>query len=122
MKNKEMLEKILNSPITKSAKGCFIEIEELKEIKQDLDRLEKLEKVIEILKDKQVHIITLLECEANGYLETYMKYCDEVVYEVIREIHTTKGTTLTKDILEIKIVPYDKENKDKYIKEEFKND
>ncbi|MBQ6816873.1 MAG: hypothetical protein IJO27_00405 [Bacilli bacterium] len=66
--------------------------------------------------------LSVLECEANGYLETYMKYCDEVVYEVIREIHTTKSTTLTRDVLESKIVPYNKENKNKYIKEEFKND
>lgn len=63
--------------------------------------------------------LSVLECERNGYLETYIKYCDEVVYEVIREIHTTKGTSLTRDVMEDKIVPYNKENKIKYIKAEF---
>ena len=40
---KEVLE-ILNSPITKEAKGSFIKIETLETIKQALERLEELEK------------------------------------------------------------------------------
>lgn len=63
--------------------------------------------------------LSMFECEKNGYPETYINHCDEVVYEVIREIHTTKSIERTKDITEDKIIPYNKENKSKYIKAEF---
>lgn len=63
MTSKEELEQILNSPVTKAAKGCFMEIEELKEIKQDLDRLEKLEKLI----DKIKNLPNCDICDANWH-------------------------------------------------------
>ena len=63
--------------------------------------------------------LSILDCERNGYLETYINNCDEVVYDVIREVHTTKSTEITRDVMEDKIVSYNKENKIKYIKAEF---
>ena len=88
MKNKECLENILNSPITKSAKGCFIEIEELKEIKQDLDRLEKLEKAlnlffcyIDTVRPLSFDTFISSECSKEEFdliLELMKKYLEEL--------------------------------------------
>lgn len=53
MTSRELLDKILQSPIIKAAGGCFMKNDELEIIKKDLERLEKLEKdlkVLEILK------------------------------------------------------------------------
>ena len=59
--------------------------------------------------------LSVFECERNGYLETYMKNVDEVVYHVIRTIHTTGNTERTKEVLEDRLVPYNKENVKKYV-------
>ena len=59
--------------------------------------------------------LSILDCEKNGYLETYMKNVDEVVYHVIRTIHTTGNTERTKEVLEDKLIPYNKENVQKYV-------
>jgi hypothetical protein len=59
--------------------------------------------------------LSVLECERNGYLETYMNNVDEVVYHVIRTVHTTGNTERTKEVLESKLVPYNKENVKKYV-------
>ena len=59
--------------------------------------------------------LSISECERNGYLETYMKNVDEVVYHVIRTIHTTGNTERTKEVLEDRLVPYNKENVKKYV-------
>ena len=61
--------------------------------------------------------LSALECERNGYLETYMNNVDEVVYHVIRTIHTTGDTAKTKEVLEDKLVPYNKENVKKYVED-----
>jgi hypothetical protein len=42
MTSKEALDKILQSPITKAAGGCFMKNDELETIKQDLEVLEIL--------------------------------------------------------------------------------
>ena len=55
------------------------------------------------------------ECARYGYLETYMKNVDEVVYHVIRTVHTTGNTERTKEVLEDRLVPYNKENVKKYV-------
>ena len=44
-----------------------------------------------------------------------MKNVDEVVYHVIRTIHTTGNTERTKEVLEDRLVPYNKENVKKYV-------
>ena len=44
-----------------------------------------------------------------------MNNVDEVVYHVIRTIHTTGNTERTKEVLEDKLVPYNKENTKKYV-------
>ena len=59
--------------------------------------------------------LSILDCEKNGYLETYMNNVDEVVYHVIRTIHTTGNTEKTKEVLEDRLVPYNKENIKKYV-------
>jgi hypothetical protein len=59
--------------------------------------------------------LSVLDCERDGYLETYMNNVDEVVYHVIRVIHTTGNTGRTKEVLESKLVPYNKENVKKYV-------
>jgi hypothetical protein len=59
--------------------------------------------------------LSVLDCERDGYLETYMNNVDEVVYHVIRTIHTTGNTGRTREVLEEKIVPYNKENVKKYV-------
>lgn len=59
--------------------------------------------------------LSIPECERNGYVDTYINNCNEVVYDVIREIHTTKSTTLTREVMEDRIVPYNKENVKKYM-------
>ena len=59
--------------------------------------------------------LSILECEMNGYLETYMNSVDEVVYHVIRTAHSTGDTERTREILEYKLVPYNKENAKKYV-------
>ena len=61
--------------------------------------------------------LSILDCEKNGYLETYMKNVDEVVYHVIRTIHTTGNTERTKEVLEDRLVPYNKENVKKYVEQ-----
>lgn len=58
--------------------------------------------------------LSVLECERDGYLETYMNNLDEVVYHVIRTIHTTGDTGRTEEVLEDKLVPYNKENVKRY--------
>lgn len=58
--------------------------------------------------------LSISECERNGYLETYMNNVDEVVYHVIRTIHTTGATERTKEVAEDKLVLYTKENANKY--------
>ena len=60
--------------------------------------------------------LSISECERNGYLETYMNNVDEVVYHVIRTIHTTSATERTKEVAEDKLVPYNKENANKYVR------
>ena len=60
--------------------------------------------------------LSILDCERNGYLETYMKNVDEVVYHVIRTIHTTGATERTEEVAEDKLVPYNKENANKYVR------
>ena len=57
--------------------------------------------------------LSISECERN--LETYMNNVDEVVYHVIRTIHTTGNIERTKEVLEDKLVPYNKENVKKYV-------
>jgi hypothetical protein len=59
--------------------------------------------------------LSVLDCERDGYLETYMNNVDEVVYHVIRVIHTTDNTERTRDLTEDKLVPYNKENVKKYV-------
>ena len=59
--------------------------------------------------------LSVLDCERDGYLETYMNNVDEVVYHVIRVIHTTGNTDRTRSLTEDKLVPYNKENVKKYI-------
>lgn len=59
--------------------------------------------------------LSVLDCERDGYLETYMNNVDEVVYHVIRTIHTTDNTERTRDLTEDKLVPYNKENVKKYV-------
>ena len=59
--------------------------------------------------------LSILDCEKNGYLETYMNNVDEVVYHVIRTIHTTGNPERTKEELEDKLVSYNKENVQKYV-------
>ena len=44
MNSKELLEKELESPITKARGGVYLDIKTIKQIKQDLDILEELEK------------------------------------------------------------------------------
>ena len=61
--------------------------------------------------------LSILNYEKNGYLETYMKNVDEVVYHVIRTIHTTGNTERTKEVLEDRLVPYNKENVQKYVRQ-----
>ena len=58
--------------------------------------------------------LSIADCERNGYLETYMKNVDEAVYHVIRTIHTTGATERTKEVAEDRLVPYNKENANKY--------
>ena len=60
--------------------------------------------------------LSILECEMNGYLETYMNSVNEVVYHVIRTVHSTGDTERTREILEYKLVPYNKENAEKYVR------
>ena len=60
--------------------------------------------------------LSILDCEKNGYLETYMNNVDEVVYHVIRTIHTTGNTERTREVLEDKLVPYNEENAKKYVR------
>ena len=45
MNSKELLEKGLESPVTKARGGVYLDIETIKQIKQDLDRLEQLERI-----------------------------------------------------------------------------
>lgn len=59
--------------------------------------------------------LNMLDCEINGYLETYMKNVDEVVYHVIRTIHTTGNIEITKEVLESELVSYNRENAKKYV-------
>ena len=59
--------------------------------------------------------LSALECERNGYLETYMNNVDEVVYHVLRTIHTTGNTERTREVSEDKLVSYNKENVKKYV-------
>ena len=62
--------------------------------------------------------LNIAECEKNGYLETYMNHVDEVVYHVLRVVHTShtnNNIERTKEILESKLVPYNKENVKKYV-------
>ena len=59
--------------------------------------------------------LNIAECEMNGYLETYMNNVNEVVYHVIRTVHSTGDTERTREILESKLVPYNKENAKKYV-------
>ena len=59
--------------------------------------------------------LSILECEMNGYVETYMNNVDEVIYHVIRTVHSTGDTERTREILESKLVPYNKENAEKYM-------
>lgn len=59
--------------------------------------------------------LSILDCEKDGYLETYMNNVNEVVYHVIRTIHTTGNTERTREVLEDKLVPYNKENAKKYV-------
>lgn len=63
--------------------------------------------------------LSLLECMTNGYLKTYIDNCDEVLYEVTYENHTNENVYVKKDVLEEDIVPFNKENKSKYIKGRF---
>ena len=63
----------------------------------------------------QFGVLSVLDCERDGYLETYMNNVDEVVYHVIRVIHTTGNTEITKEVVESKLVPYNKENVKKYV-------
>ena len=60
--------------------------------------------------------LNLVECEMNGFLETYMNNVDEVVYHLIRTVHSTGDTERTREILESKLVPYNKENAKKYVR------
>ena len=59
--------------------------------------------------------LSILECEMNGYVETYMNNVNEVVYHVIRTVHSTGDTERTREILESKLVLYNKENAKKYV-------
>lgn len=59
--------------------------------------------------------LSVLDCERDGYLETYMNNVDEVVYHVIRTVHTTGNTERTKEVPEDKLVSYSKENVKKYV-------
>ena len=52
MTSRELLDKILQSPITKAVGGCFMKNDELENIKRDLERLEKLEKENQELKEE----------------------------------------------------------------------
>lgn len=60
--------------------------------------------------------LSMLDCETNGYLETYMKNIDEVVYQVTRIIHTTGNMERTREVLEDELVSYNKENVKKYVR------
>ena len=60
--------------------------------------------------------LSMLDCERNGYLETYMKNIDEVVYQVTRIIHTTGNMERTREVLEDELVSYNKENVKEYVR------
>lgn len=60
--------------------------------------------------------LSVFECKKNGYLKTYMNNVDEVVYHIIRTIHTTGATERTREVAEDKLVPYNKENANKYVR------
>ena len=63
--------------------------------------------------------LSILECEKNGYLETYMNNVDVVVYHVIRAVHTSHNNSnnieKVKEVTEDKLVPYNKENAKNYV-------
>ena len=59
MTSRELLDKILQSTITKAVGGCFMKNDELETIKKDLDRLEKenkeLKRLNKNLKNSNTH-------------------------------------------------------------------
>ena len=63
--------------------------------------------------------LSILDCEKNGYLETYMNNVDEVVYHVLRAVHTSHNNSnnieKAKEVSEDKLVPYNKENAKNYV-------
>ena len=95
MTSRELLDKILQSPITKAVGGCFMKNDELETIKKDLERLEKLERIFEILQRHlyvcsgfiECRITTeknFRECLSNSWTKFYngMKVIDEDYYEL----------------------------------------
>ena len=63
--------------------------------------------------------LNIAECEKNGYLETYMKHVDVVLYHVIRAVHTSHTNSnnieMAREVSEDKLVPYNKENAKNYV-------
>lgn len=68
MKSRELLDKILQSPITKAIGGCFMKNDELETIKKDIELLERLKK---ILQDYCEILNTIYGGEIRMYVEEY---------------------------------------------------